>query len=77
MRKFLKTIIKGTLFCLLLLAASLTVCLAAGLVKLPDTGEQVCEVPAVRVIEPKLLSRRMFLSRRPPLNRKSSLSRNR
>ena len=52
MRKFLKTIIKGTLFCLLLLAASLTVCLAAGLVKLPDTGEQVCEVPAVRVIEP-------------------------
>lgn len=53
MGRFLKSLAKGVLICVLMLAASLGVCAAAGLVELPERGRSEAEVPQVHVVEPQ------------------------
>lgn len=53
MRRFLKNIGKGILYCVLMLVVSLAICLAAGLAEIPRAGEQTYEVPAVYMVEPE------------------------
>lgn len=53
MRKFLRIMIKTVVFCVLMLAASLGICLAAGLAGIPEDDRQTCEVPVVYVVQPQ------------------------
>lgn len=53
MRVFLKNLVKGVLFCVLMLMVSMTVCLAAGLIEIPAAGEKDEGVPSVYVVTPE------------------------
>lgn len=57
MRVFLKNLVKGVLFCVLMLMVSMTVCLAAGLIEIPAAGEKDEEIPSVYVVTPDTESR--------------------